>query len=79
MAIQCLVPEESNQSPNQMLMFIYLVKIEGVHSCMACVIGKTNYVSINRERLSVTNLSSEKITLPTVLCDLVAVRYKPRL
>ena len=26
-------------------MFIYAVKIEGVRSCMACMIGNTNYVS----------------------------------
>ena len=39
-AIQCLVPKESNQSRNHTLMFTYAVKIEGVRSCMACMIGK---------------------------------------
>ena len=37
-AIQCLVPKEFNQSRNHVLMSIYAVKIEGVPSCMACVI-----------------------------------------
>ena len=38
--IQCLVPKEFNQSRNHTLMFTYVVKIEGVRSCMACMIGK---------------------------------------
>ena len=33
-----LVQKEFNQSQNHMLMFIYEIKIEGVHSYMACVI-----------------------------------------
>ena len=37
-AIQCLVPEEFNRSCNHVLMLVYAVEIEGVHSCMACVI-----------------------------------------
>ena len=38
--IQCLVPKEFNQSRNHTLMFTYAVKIEGVRSCTACMIGK---------------------------------------
>ena len=46
MAIQCLVPEEFNLSRNHVLMFVYAVKIEGVHSCMLDCSGNTkNYVS----------------------------------
>ena len=50
MAIQCLVPKEFNQSCNHMLMFIYAVKIEGVRSCMACMIEQMLLIMSVRQR-----------------------------
>ena len=47
-AIQCLVPKEFKQSPNHMLMFIYAVKIEGVRSCMACMIEQILIMSVRQ-------------------------------
>ena len=40
----CHPPEEFNQSHNHVLMFRFAVKIEGVHSCMACVIESLSLV-----------------------------------
>ena len=36
--LYCRVPQEFNQSWIHVLMLIYVIKIEGVHSSMACVI-----------------------------------------
>ena len=36
--LYCSVPKEFSQSCNHVLMLIYMIKIEDVHSSMACVI-----------------------------------------